>query len=468
MQKSRKDCALKGTVGAMEKEVEYISDGNYNYLRINCGEERKNSYSFKMMTENSIKGLLPCRIRFVNGNTYIYYEIQSKQSLFYRYEIREIDYEALKNIFFHLSLLGEELEKYLLDINDIDFDEKYIYQNIETGETYFLFHPNKEQKQSFSVFMEYIVKRINHKDAKAVKISYQLYDLSRKERILVSEIKRLFEEEIEENRVVEQLNSAEVWRERAEKNREEERKETGKGDAEREEWDYKDVKENNAGEEKNTKLADILIPSILCIVFTVFICIKLSFNLTYSENIILIGGMVVDAGVLVGYFVYKQWKKNNEKKEKQESNEYDFERDSRNLYGKPVRERITENTEWDYTERDYTERGNEESYGKTVFMEPEAENILCGLGKYEKVTIKLENFPFSIGKLKEEADYVLKDNSISRLHARFYQEGKSIYVMDLNSTNGTYKNGFKIPPNEKIRLEEGDEIAFGKIRFCYR
>ena len=124
---------------------------------------------------------------------------------------------------------------------------------------------------------------------------------------------------------------------------------------------------------------------------------------------------------------------------------------------------MKENTEWGYKEQ-----AEGENYGKTVFMEPEPENILCGLGKNEKIVIKLEKFPFSIGKIKEEADYVLKDNSVSRLHARLYQEGKSIYLMDLNSTNGTYKNGFKIPPNEKILLEEGDEIIFGKIRFCYR
>ena len=82
-------------VGLMEKEVEYISDGNYNYLRINCGEERNDTYVLKMITENEIKGLIPCRLRFINGNTYLYYEIQSKQAIYHRYEIREINYEAL-------------------------------------------------------------------------------------------------------------------------------------------------------------------------------------------------------------------------------------------------------------------------------------------------------------------------------------------------------------------------------------
>ena len=442
----------------MEKEVEYINDGNYNYLRINCGEERNNSYSFKMITENTIKGLLPIRKRFVNGNTYLYYEIQSKQALYYRYETREINYEDLKNIFYHLCLLGEELEKYLLDINDIDFDEKFIYQNIETGETFFLFYPEKEKKQNFAVFMEYVVKKINHKDARAVQISYQLYDLSRKECILVYEIKQLFEEVLPEENGEKKSNNIEVQMEEKKKELEMEEKELKRDESV--EWEYGDKeKKKNENKEKN-KLGNILIPSGLCIVLTVLVCIKLSFDLTYNEEIMILGGMVADIGSIIIYVFYILRNKKNAALVQEID---DIEKDNPEFFDSAIKQRVQENAEWDYTKWE-----KEENYGKTIFMEAEAENILCGLGKNEKVTIKLEKFPFSVGKLKEEADYVLKDNSVSRLHARFYKEGKSIYLMDLNSTNGTYKNGFKIPSNEKVLLEEGDEIAFGKIRFCYR
>lgn len=448
-------------VGLMEKEMEYISDGNYNYLRINCGENRNNTYAFKMMTENEIKGLVPCRIRFMNGNTYLYYDIQSKQAIYHRYETREMDYEALKNIFLNLCLLGEELEKYLLDVNDIDFDERYIYQNIETGETYFLLCPDGEHRQSFGAFMEYIVKRINHKDTKAVQISYQLYDLSRKERILVKEIKQLFEKEVPEETVERKLGNDEICREETGKEWKPETNQIREKGDEKEEWEYTDFEVHMKQKEENSKLRNIFIPSVLCIILTVLICIKISVRLTYNQETLVIAGMVVDVGIFIGYLGYRLWIRNM-KKEEQKPAMYDFEEESGGLHKYTSDNKIKENTEWDDTAQ------MEESYGKTVFMEPEAENILCGLGKYEKIVIKLEKFPFSIGKLKEESDYVLKDNSVSRLHARFYQEGKSIYVMDLNSTNGTYKNGFKIPPNEKVLLEEGDEVVFGKIRFCYR
>lgn len=427
----------------MDRETEYISDGNHNYLRINYGEERKNSYPFKMITENTIRGLLPCRVRVVNGNTYLYYEIQSKQTLYHRYEIKEMDYEALKNIFFHLCQLGEELEKYFLDFNDVLFDEKFIFQNLETGETDFLFLPGEKVERGFAIFMEYIVKRINHKDAKAVEVSYCLYDLSRQEHILVEDIRKLFEEkeEIEfqtELKIEKSLGDFHDVKKEYETNREEKD----------EDWKWNDFGEeqDKKQEEEKVKLRDILIPSILCITLTIFICIKLSFTLTYKEETLLIAGAAVTVGLLLVYVIYRVWskkKKSNNDNKLQET--FAFEKEV-----------------WQFEEQEG------ESYGETVFLEQEAENILCGLGRNEKTVIKLEHFPYSIGKLKEEADYVLKDNCISRLHARFYQEGKAVYLMDLNSTNGTYKNGFRIPPNEKILLEEGDEIAFGKIRFCYR
>lgn len=433
----------------MEKEAEYISDGNHNYLRINCGEERKNTYPYKMITENTIKGLLSCRMRVVNGNTYLYYEIQSRQTLYYRYEIKEMDYDALKNIFFHLCLLGDELEKYFLDFNDISFDEKYIFQDIETGETAFLFLPGEgQEKNHFAEFMEYIVKRVNHKDAKAVQTAYQLYDLSRQSHILVREIRQLFEEE---EKIDFQADKKGYETEQITGENQIFQSEEGK-----EEWEW--MLPEDKTETEKAKWSDILIPAVLCVMLTVLVCIRLSFTLTYAEETIWIAGLIVNIGLSLVYIVYRFWakKKGTSPICEQESVMHK----AKSIPDVPEQEK---EPEWQYTGQE-----KENVYGETVFFEPEPENILCGLGKYEKLIIKLDHFPFSVGKLKEETDYVLKDNSVSRLHARFYREDKTVYLMDLNSTNGTYKNGFRIPSNEKILLEEGDEIIFGKVRFCYR
>ncbi len=53
---------------------------------------------------------------------------------------------------------------------------------------------------------------------------------------------------------------------------------------------------------------------------------------------------------------------------------------------------------------------------------------------------------------------------VSRKHARFILDGNTgeLFVVDVGSTNGTFVNGKKLKPEEKVKLNRGDEIIFGK------
>lgn len=483
----------------MVKQTEYISDGNFNYLRINYGEEGKTSYSYRMIMENTIKGLLPCRMRMINGDTYLYFEVQSKQTLQSRYEMKEINYDALKNLFFQLCVLGKELEKYLLDLEHIVFNEKYIFQNVETGETGFMFLPNKAiEEDTYANFMEYIVKRIDHKDIKAVQISYRLYDLSRHGHISTKKIWELFEEQEhikkkmekngEENMVSSFPSEREdsIWEGNEEKQNE---KKIVKNQGQTQIDDVVEWEDfsNEDDKTEKTKWGEILFSSLLVIIFTILLCIKISVRLTYEKETMILAGMAVDLAAFFLHTCYKVW--NRRKRDKEipdkgnDKKEEGFDSVLNGTKGTKKKEEVIEKEvlgfpkirgeRYEIKQEEETENydGYEEGkdfYGETVFLEPETENVLYGQGKYGKTIIQMNKFPFTIGKLKEEADFILKDNSISRIHARFYQEKKEIYIMDLNSTNGTCKNGFRIPANQKVLVEEGDELTFGKIRFHYR
>ena len=113
----------------------------------------------------------------------------------------------------------------------------------------------------------------------------------------------------------------------------------------------------------------------------------------------------------------------------------------------------------------------EEPYGQTVYIEDKPElpqqphRLLTPEGK---LLVSLDQPSLSIGKKKEEVDLVLKDASVSRIHARIITEEGNAYLEDLNSTNGTFQNGLRMQPYEKRKLEEGDEIKFGKVVFIFR
>lgn len=52
---------------------------------------------------------------------------------------------------------------------------------------------------------------------------------------------------------------------------------------------------------------------------------------------------------------------------------------------------------------------------------------------------------------------------VSRRHARLVRQGASVFVEDLNSMNGTYLRGQRLPANSPQRVERDDELQFGKV-----
>ena len=67
--------------------------------------------------------------------------------------------------------------------------------------------------------------------------------------------------------------------------------------------------------------------------------------------------------------------------------------------------------------------------------------------------IPLQNLPITVGKMAGAVDLVLNDQSVSRLHARISRDGNRFFITDLNSTNGTFRNGMRLEPNASEIIE---------------
>ena len=93
---------------------------------------------------------------------------------------------------------------------------------------------------------------------------------------------------------------------------------------------------------------------------------------------------------------------------------------------------------------------------------------MYAVDRKNKRHIELKHFPFTVGKMAGCVDYVLPDNSVSRIHVRFDKQGDNVMMTDMNSTKGTYKNGLRMQPQETVMIEPGDEIRFGNLNYCYR
>lgn len=117
-----------------------------------------------------------------------------------------------------------------------------------------------------------------------------------------------------------------------------------------------------------------------------------------------------------------------------------------------------------------TGRQEPDYYGNTIFFDESraAEYKLYAVDRRNKQHIELKQFPCTVGKMAGCVDYVLADSSVSRIHAKFDRQGDRVLLTDMNSTNGTFKNGLRMQPQETVEIEPGDEIRFGNLNYCYR
>jgi diguanylate cyclase (GGDEF)-like protein len=59
------------------------------------------------------------------------------------------------------------------------------------------------------------------------------------------------------------------------------------------------------------------------------------------------------------------------------------------------------------------------------------------------------------------ADITITDQGISRTHAKLIKRGPSVWLTDLNSSNGTFVNDKKVLPGESVELAKEDMIKAG-------
>ena len=92
-----------------------------------------------------------------------------------------------------------------------------------------------------------------------------------------------------------------------------------------------------------------------------------------------------------------------------------------------------------------------------------------GCLKNESITYLLPNTINKIGRNPLTNTIILNHNSISKEHAiiEFNSKGQG-YISDLFSSNGTFVNGVKIPSNQKVLLNEGDILKFGKEQIVFK
>ena len=502
MQKDEVDNLLK---------TEYVRNLNCNYERLLLDkkpEERR--YQYCILNRGGIKGLLPCSLRYINGVAYLYYDISSKQNVAQLYGNKCVSRAWVADFLWSMRQIGQELERFLLDSKNIIWRPEQIFQDLESKVFSFLYVPYFEGDSGYLKLMEFLIDHIDYEDEVLVECVYGMYEqLERNGEIylqaqIYEDAKRLEAQEAQIQTMDEQeamaVNPHEAeyggmdisGRNRRARAAERERtiEELGRaGEAGRRPAIQESVRLGEAGRGPGAEEAGRM-------------------RAAGRGNTIQESGKTKVSGR--GPAIRESVKTNAAGKEsaaeesariKAGGQEIVTERVNReSASGKPTEREETEKVEKrgirgifegkkkrgrecreDYRQSMQREMAGyavaediqfeEEPFGRTIFIEEKQEDARIPHRLFTaegRLLATLDKPVFSIGKKKEEADLVLDSSSVSRIHARIVREKAEAYLEDLNSTNGTFKNGLRLQPYEKRKLEEGDEIKFGSVILIFR
>lgn len=158
--------------------ISYKHDMTHNYMVPDLTEGVcEDDYRIHMLTENHIRGLLPCTLKKINCQSHFFYDITSRQSMEHLYGTRCLDAADIRMLLRGLYCALKEVKKYLLDVDRIILNPDMIYMDIETKEPFFCYLPGYQGDllQSFRELTAYLLDHLNQTERSAVLLGYEIY-----------------------------------------------------------------------------------------------------------------------------------------------------------------------------------------------------------------------------------------------------------------------------------------------------
>lgn len=493
-------------------EAKFFRDYKHSYMILPCkSRQPEKSYQCRQLTSNKIEEILRCSMRHVNGMTYFYYDISSRTTMESLYRDRQMSYRQICELLEQLYQMYCRVGDYFMDETRLVFSPSYIFYDLSRKKYIGLYYPDYEEERPYEALMDYLLEHMDNEDERLADCIYQIYERAEDSGFSLWDALQILGEAGEQGEEPEKEpggRRGDIFLLPGNVLSENEQAEQACIQA-----DWHDSQENTFApwEEKEDKAVSIKKKSPFSVFVAVFsvlgiagiVYIYSSYELSDEEVMTLLGcGALLGVCLIAGLTgILKGGAKRGKKRTEagsgteetlsdgmddfclsvQDTDSSGHMRNSRLACAGPAQGRETVSLEYVLgREREpgppVSARGRkdvseeEEVCGNTVFFDSAkiAEHKLYALDKKNKKHIELTKFPFTVGKMAGCVDCVLPDDSVSRIHARFEKVGDVIQLTDMNSTNGTYRNGLRMQPQETVEIEPGDEIRFGKLNYCYR
>lgn len=444
--------------------TEFIRELNKNYLKITHDMGECSDYSMKMVENNAIEGLLPVRRTAINNQESFLYDISGCMPLEEKYTAREFSAEDILLIADSIKGIIDTMERYMLDINGIVFDIKYIFCGINDATWSYVYNSDmhSDARGGIKTVFEYLLGRLDHKDSRAVILGYGLY-------------KRVCRDEIPLLKIFENM---EEFGENGEK--------TKNPEYELNTRVYPAVAEEHVAEEKEKRMPDKSFV-VVAVITATGICVTAGLIWGLAAAVIAAVVCILCLAVVVLLKLRgPSWEKivtselrlpyeveNPQIKPRSERN---IEAERKNIKANKKNIQAERENGKSDSENIRAYRENIEAEKDIRHYEPQEQaTVVLGMvggaclrrvpkaGQAAQEYVLMEN-SVSIGS-GAAADIVIKDSGISRLHARVTKEGEMYFVKDMNSTNGTWVNDRRLSVYELCPVRNGDVIRLAQSSF---
>ncbi len=400
--------------------IEFVREMDKNYLKI-VNDTGCSDYCMKMLENNDIEGFLPTRSVSVNNQLSYLYDISGNIPLEEKYSGKELSAEDIVRIAGQIREIIEVSESYMLNIDGVLFDIRYIFCGINDMSWNFVYNSSaaSDARDGIKRVLEFILGKLDHKDGNAVILGYGLYKRVCHGEIPITRIFDNIEELTEDKKDVEyELNRRQ----------------------------YPSVMPESIIQEEEKKSPDYkkyIIPGVAVGVAAVILAAVL------SGAAMAVVVFLICIAVLAAFLIFKMRGQFWERIVRREVDmPYEADTPQLSVSRQNVMAGVTSNI----------------VDNATVLMSMGNTSLRRIVKDGPRDEYMLTQGNVSIGS-GASADILIKDSGISRLHARLTKEGEMYFIKDMNSTNGTWVNEHRLSVYEMCPVKNGDIIRLAQSRF---
>jgi len=463
----------------------YERDDFCSYFIIKPEAGKVLEYQVEMITNNCIPGLLAMDLRRKNNEEYLYYKITSKIPLSQLLSRKKINKSQLLNILNQITETMLSGVNYLLYNKCYILKEEFIYVDPAAFKLDMVYVPVIMEEDINQNLRKLIIDLIinatyTEDDDSGDGFIQKIINYLKGDTFNIAGLNRLLKQLNEGNHEEEnEINKCKL----NDINKIEDTISEVTLPSEINDLDEQESVEshskNNTCKSHNFKLLEIGIASqiILLVLFMASKKLLESLNgnikTTYAATVLII--IAIDALIIKNLLDRRRTigsldesSKGRKSKEilGEKENNPQADKTNNNLNSKP--ENMTfENDLDDESDSDY---GSYPEYGnKTVLLSVKKEQkpYIINMTGSTKEEIPINKKDFLIGRLDDMVDYVIKNNTVGKIHAQITTCENKYYLKDLNSSNGTLLNDIKLECNVENEIKDGDRVTFANSDYLF-